>query len=435
MLLPRLLSLLSLLMLVAASMPVAKYRPLPSLREQDAMEKKWVEKRHRLIPKILRAHGYDAWIITMREYAEDTVFRSLVSTTTTFSARRRTLFLFHTHPNITSPIHLVDNKPEIWDELNRVLDAIQPERIAVNIDEDMAFSDGLHTGEGRLLTSKLDTNLMMENVWAMVQEGFSEQVVQVGKTTAEDLEWWFRDVMRWRIGTGTWFPPTVDIYRSPSEPSLEQDPHMREGDMLHVDIGITAMGMNTDTQHLGYILRANETSPPRSLVRGLHRANRMQDMNRREMVPGRTGDEVFFAVKRAMKNEGLEGDVYSHPIGDYGHSAGAIIGMANWQDSIPGGGQNKVLKHYWTSVELAGFGAVPEWGVEKQRFELEEDVYWQESTNTFEWVFGQQTEFHLVQPKKGGDNNPKSDLGTSATSLSLVEGLGKLLGWHFARWL
>jgi hypothetical protein len=102
--------------------------------------------------------------------------------------------------------------------------------------------------------------------------------------------------------------------------------------MLHVDIGITAMGMNTDTQHLGYILRANETSPPRSLVRGLHRANRMQDMNRREMVPGRTGDEVFFAVKRAMKNEGLEGDVYSHPIGDYGHSAGAIIGMANWQD-------------------------------------------------------------------------------------------------------
>lgn len=93
----------------------------------------------------------------------------------------------------------------------------------------MAFSDGLHTGEGRLLTSKLDSKwasrlsscraigvetvaaraggqeqldmyrLMMENVWAMVQEGFSEQVVQVGKTTAEDLEWWFRDVMRWRV--------------------------------------------------------------------------------------------------------------------------------------------------------------------------------------------------------------------------------------------
>jgi hypothetical protein len=77
------------------------------------------------------------------------------------------------------------------------------------------------------------------------------------------------------------------------------------------------------------------------------------------------------------------------------------------------------------------------------QFELEEDVFWQESTNTFEWVFGQQTEFHLVQPKKrsgtGAENDPKSRLGTSSPSLSpslsLVEGLGKLLGWHFARWL
>ena len=46
--------------------------------------------------------------------------------------------------------------------------------------------------------------LMMENVWAMVQEGFSDKVIEVGKTTAEELEWWFRDVMRWRVG---YFPP------------------------------------------------------------------------------------------------------------------------------------------------------------------------------------------------------------------------------------
>jgi hypothetical protein len=149
--------------------------------------------------------------------------------------------------------------------------------LAPQIDEDMAFSDGLHTGEGRLLLSKLDPqwaarisscraigietiaariggeeqlgmyHLMMENVWAMIQEGFSEKVIEVGKTTAEDLEWWFRDVMRWKvaltragkeaktcrltsqIGTGTWFPPSVDIYRAPSEPSMADHPAMREG--------------------------------------------------------------------------------------------------------------------------------------------------------------------------------------------------------------
>jgi hypothetical protein len=93
----------------------------------------------------------------------------------------------------------------------------------------MSFSDGLHTGEGQLLLSKLHPKyrsrisstrelgvetvaarvggdeqfgqykLMMENVWAMIQEGFSEKVIEIGKTEAEDLEWWFRDVMRWRV--------------------------------------------------------------------------------------------------------------------------------------------------------------------------------------------------------------------------------------------
>lgn len=154
--------------------------------------------------------------------------------------------MFHTHPDIPSPFHYVELKEELWQALNDTLHRVDPKRIAVNvsrllrqtvdeqIDDDMAFSDGLHTGEGRLLLSKLGPyaervssdralgvetiaarvggeqqlsmyRLMMENVWAMVQEGFSESVVQVGKTTKEDLEWWFRDVMRWRV-SGCDFP-------------------------------------------------------------------------------------------------------------------------------------------------------------------------------------------------------------------------------------
>ena len=102
-------------------------------------------------------------------------------------------------------------------------------------------------------------------------------------------------------------------------------------DMLHVDIGITAMGMNTDTQHLGYILRPNETSPPPSLKQGLRDSNRLQDFVRHQMTPGKTGDQVLAAIFDDMKNAELQGLIYSHPIGDYGHSAGALIGMANIQ--------------------------------------------------------------------------------------------------------
>lgn len=69
----------------------------------------------------------------MREYAEDTAFRSLVSSTTTFSARRRTLFLFHTHPEVESPLYLIDNTEDLWHTLNKTLERIDPKKIAVNV--------------------------------------------------------------------------------------------------------------------------------------------------------------------------------------------------------------------------------------------------------------------------------------------------------------
>lgn len=69
----------------------------------------------------------------MREYAEDTAFRSLVSSTTTFSARRRTLFMFHTHPNIESPLYLIDNKETLWHTLNTTLERVDPKKIAINV--------------------------------------------------------------------------------------------------------------------------------------------------------------------------------------------------------------------------------------------------------------------------------------------------------------
>lgn len=370
----------------------ARYRPLPPLREQDALERQWVKKRWDHVPSILKKHGYDAWLLSMREYAEDTAFRALVPTTTVFSARRRSVFLFHTHPTIESPLYLIDNTEGIWDTLNAALSEIDPQKIAIDVDAHVAFADGLHAGETHALMLGLDPEYlfrtspcraipveviaarvggeaqleqyqhMMETVWAMVSDGFSEKVITAGVTTPQDLEWWFRDTMRWRLGTGTWFPPSVDISRHPDEPSVEDHPQFRPGDMIHVDIGITAMGMNTDTQHLGYILRHNETAPPAGLVEGMRNANKLQDFVREEMVPGRTGNEVLFAVFDRMNASGLDGDIYSHPIGDYGHSAGAVIGFTNIQGFVPHLGENKVLEDYWTSVELAGRTYVPEWG-------------------------------------------------------------------------
>ena len=59
----------------------------------------------------------------------------------------------------------------------------------------------------------------------------------------------------------------------------------------------------------------------------------MQDLVRETMVVGKSGDQILAEVHTKMADEGIEGLVYSHPIGDYGHSAGTPIGMTNLQKS------------------------------------------------------------------------------------------------------
>jgi hypothetical protein len=77
--------------------------------------------------------GYDAWIVTQREYGEDTVFRSLVRSTTMFSAHRRMLWMFHTNPDVPCPVFYWNNQPEIWTMLNESLHEVNPKKIAVNV--------------------------------------------------------------------------------------------------------------------------------------------------------------------------------------------------------------------------------------------------------------------------------------------------------------
>ncbi len=73
----------------------ARIHALPTLREQVWEQQAWVEKRVKeVLPALMREYGVDMWILTMREYAEDPVFFSMVDPTT-FAARRRSIYVFY----------------------------------------------------------------------------------------------------------------------------------------------------------------------------------------------------------------------------------------------------------------------------------------------------------------------------------------------------
>jgi Xaa-Pro aminopeptidase len=232
--------------------------------------------------------------------------------------------------------------------------------------------------------------------WSIIEEAFSNRVVTPGVTTTEDVVWWMRQRVN-DLGLGTWFQPSVEVQRRGwTAERLGERPVIQRGDVLHCDFGITALRLNTDTQHMGYVLGEGETDVPAGLRAALLASNRLQDIVAEELRPGRTGNEVLRAAQTRMRAAGIDGTIYSHPIGFHGHGAGPLIGLWDYQDGVPGRGDARVTPRTYYSIELQATSAVPEWGGQQVRSAQEEDVI-VGADGRARWAHDRQTRFHLVR--------------------------------------
>ncbi len=430
----------------------AQERPFGTLHEQAAVQQQWLALRlERVLPRLMREHGVDFWVIPTREYNEDPVFFSLVSPTT-MAARRRTIYVFHDrgaqgvdriaiggtsqgglYTVVRDPDAAVGTAgttrrpaepfgPEQWSLLTRLVQERNPRAIAVNISATHAFSDGLTAGEWEAMERALGPEYarrvvcrellalqyieerlpemvpryrqMQELVHEIIATAFSNRVITPGRTTTEDVVWWMRQRVN-DLGLGTWFQPSVSVQRRGVEMGDSVSPVILRGDVLHCDFGITALGLNTDTQHMGYVLREGETAPPAGLTAALGRSNRLQDILLAEMEPGRTGDEVLASALARMREEGINGSIYTHPIGDHGHGAGPLIGLWDRQGGVIGRGQVRLRPNTWFSIELQATTPVPEWDGQPVRMAQEEEALL-DGEGRRHWVLRRQERLHLV---------------------------------------
>ena len=240
---------------------------------------------------------------------------------------------------------------------------------------------------------------MMETVHMLITRAFSNEVIMPGKTTNEDVVWWLRQQVN-NLGLGTWFQPSVRVQKSGKTGVnlLAEDAPVviDRGDVLHVDFGITAMRLNTDTQHMGYVLREGESDVPAGIKAALANANKLQDLLLERMRPGRSGNEVLADTREAMKAAGINGTIYTHPIGDHGHGAGPLIGLWDRQQGVPGRGDVSLVPGSWFSIELQATTPVPEWGGKELWVGQEEDAVL-DGSGRISWVLKRQTAYHLVK--------------------------------------
>ncbi len=437
----------TLLALALAAACFAQPAPLPPLRERAEIQQQWLRLRlERVLPQLMRKNGVQMWLVICREYNEDPVFFSLVSPTV-MSARRRTILVFYDAGEkgierlalgggSNGGLYTVYRDPDNpgreiygdaqWTELRKIIETRKPATIGVNISPTHAFSDGLSAAEWEKLRDALGSwaervtrpeNLaleyisvrvpemqplytrMVETAHWLIRRAFSNEVITPGKTTNEDVVWWLREQVA-NLGVDTWFQPSVRVQKpGKAGVNLLRDDDavvIERGDVLHVDFGIKAMRLNTDTQHMGYVLREGETGVPEGIRRALANGNALQDIVLANLKAGLSGNEVLARSLAAMKKAGLKGAVYSHPVGDHGHGAGPLIGLWDRQQGVPGRGDVAVLPNTWFSIELSVSTPIPEWGGKELWVGQEDDVA-VDADRGAAWIVPRQTEYHVVR--------------------------------------
>lgn len=391
-----------------------------------------------VIPKLMREQGVDMWVLVAREYLEDPVVATMLDAES-MRARRRTILVFF-DPGAGKPIERLtvsryglgglfkavwnpDIQPDQWKALADVIAAKDPKKIAVNTSSLSAFGDGItlsqHTemvaalspslrerlvsGEG-LSIGWLETRTPLEMTYypgivrlahAVIAEGFSTQVIKPGVTTTDDVVWYYRERLA-RLGVDTWFHPSVGVTRQGVKGLLEGDTVIQKGDLLWCDFGVTYLRLNTDTQHLAYVLKDGETDAPAGLKAGLAAANAVQDALTSSFKVGETGNAVLAAARAKAIAKGLKPSIYSHPLGYHGHAAGPAIGMWDDQDGVPHG-EFKVHANTAWSIELSAFATVPEWGGQEVQFRTEEDAFFDGQQVRF--LDGRETTLTLIGGK------------------------------------
>jgi Xaa-Pro aminopeptidase len=412
------------------------------------------------LPALMRKHGIDMWVVPMREYNEDPVFSAIVAPETFAARRRTIYVFFDkcaaaggapaaacverialggtsqggvfearrsakaADSNVGRGQQAELWGDEQWYALKSVVEERKPRAIGIDRSTVFAFSDGLSSGELKgmsaalgepwtsrfrdaeglpldLIASRLPEEeafyaRMQELVWSMTQEMFSSKTITPGTTRTSDLVWWWRQRVN-DLGLGTWFQPSIEVQRKgATEAQIGEDPVIQRGDVLHCDVGITVARLNTDTQHMGYVLREGETDAPEGLRKALENGNALQDITLEEIKPGRTGNEILAAARARMKAKAINGSVYTHPIGLHGHGAGPLIGLWDYQDGVEGRGDAKVIPSMWFSIELQATTPVPEWNGQPVRMAQEEDAI-VDASGKIRWALRRQDKLFLVK--------------------------------------
>ena len=424
----------------------ARVEQLPellSVRDQLALRERWLKTRlDTMLLPMMRRHKVEMWIVTNEEFHPEPVV-AYIAPPVPYQGRRD-FFIFTDRGDKLERIALVRypdehlrwffevvNPPgrEIQSTLKKLVEQRNPKTIALNFGGTRGATNGLSYDAqkflaetlgkeyaGRFVTAApliveyMDTRLpdelehyrkAVELTDIITRRAFSNEVIAPGKTTVGDVRYWWLQQMN-KKGLDTWFHPDLRIQRRNQAMEktqqflrvADESEVIQRGDVIHIDCGLNYLGLSTDWQKMGYVLRNGEKDVPEGLKRAFSNTLRLQDALFTHIKPGAWGYDVYDATMADMKAAGIEAMIYSHSIGNQGHGLGASIdfrrpvaGAVSFEPPFREGS--------YTSIELNTSTPVAEWGGQKVTIMAEDDAYL--TRDGMKWFRPRQTGFYVIR--------------------------------------
>ena len=424
------------------------HRKVLPLRQRVHVQEQWLcERLQTILPAVMKRTGFDMWIVMTDEQNEDPVTKTLLPASMT-NARGKMVLVFillpdgtvqaesvslpsgieHIYRNSWYGITSTDWKgkkiipPSVkqLEFVRQLVDQHNPGTIAINLDGEYPYCDGLTASNHAALTAalggyanRLKPSRELAIAWmetrcpgeiaaydgivqlahAIIDEIFSPACVTSGVTTVDDLAAAFSQRIT-DLGLRESFESSCAVFRR-GDPGMHNEGHViQPGDILHCDVGIDYLGLCTDTQQLAYILRPGESEAPEGLRHALQVGGRLQDIVCSKFALGKTGNQVFAEAREQAENEGIVPCIYSHPLGVFAHAPGPSIGNFGNQGPTEHG---KLEIHSCTaySLELNVTVNIPEWDDQPLMTCIETDIFF--DGNAVFYMAERQTELILIR--------------------------------------
>ena len=370
--------------------------------QQMVIRESWLEQRHATILPMMRKHNIAMWIVVNEEFHDDPLTAYIAPPRP--YAGNRDFFVFvdagaaglkriaitgYSEDNLKRFFESPDEPVPADIRLGQLMDQFDPKTIGLSIGGARGVTRSLtfethaflrkavgpkyaerFVSAADLIEEYLDTRLADEKphytvavalTESLTKRALSSEVITPGKTTVGEVRRWLYDALG-AHGVTTWFQPDLRVQRrgatSPtSRGFLAVAPEqmvIERGDVVHVDFGITYMGLDTDWQKMAYVLRDGEQDVPEGLKRAMRNTNTLQDaLMRRHSRPGRLAGDVYLDTMAEMGEQKIEAMIYSHPVGAQGHGLGASIDFRSSQrQDIAQQAQKRLRAGSYISIEL-----------------------------------------------------------------------------------